>query len=116
MAGLKARERRERARRDPSLIKEHGSAVAYTYWLCRCEVCTQGNRDRQREQMAERDQRIERARQDPSLIKEHGSVTAYSYWGCRCRECKTANTLRCRRWRETGSKTAPIYIDENEEL
>lgn len=115
MAGLKARERRERARRNPSLIKQHGSAVAYSYWLCRCETCTRGNRDRQREQLATRSARAERARRDPSLIKEHGSVTAYSYWGCRCDECRSANTLRCRRWRETGTKTV-MDLNDTEEI
>lgn len=41
----------ERARLDPTLIP-HGTPQGYSYWGCRCDVCTEANtsrRTRQRE-------------------------------------------------------------------
>ena len=60
----------------------HGTAYAYVYYKCRCEPCTQANRDRCAQAQAARLTR-------PTAEHVHGTNGYFNY-GCRCATCKTA--------------------------
>lgn len=63
---------------------QHGTAVGYGYWKCRCDECVLANRKRcyaVKEDMQSRPEDI-----------PHGTMTAYWNWACRCEECRVVGS------------------------
>lgn len=63
--------------RDP----RHGTVNAYVYWGCRCEKCTDANREYGAELRA--------ATMANLSDEDHGKLSVYNA-GCRCEKCKDA--------------------------
>lgn len=62
---------------------------------CRCEVCREGHRIRQK---ATRD--AARWKEIPAHV--HGTTHGYGYWECRCEACRAAK-------RASNARDNPIY-------
>ena len=78
----------------------HGLVSTYTHYGCRCELCTRGHTEYQREMRA---RRHERFRRGEVTIAQHG-LSTYNNWGCRCDVCMAAmwehNQKRGKSWAE----------------
>lgn len=65
---------------------KHGTAHAYQFYRCRCEMCTRAHAARL---LASRQRRTARMIAGEVQVK-HGVYNTYVNWGCRCDDCKAA--------------------------
>lgn len=66
---------------------KHGTRSAYVNGRCRCELCTEANREYMRDWMRARHVKTRRGRLPPEV---HGTIRGYNYFCCRCPRCKQA--------------------------
>lgn len=67
---------------------EHGTAMSYVQYKCRCRICKDWKRDGSRKYVPP---------SDTDLTGRHGTSTAYTAYKCRCDECrewKSANDAK----------------------
>ena len=77
-------------RKPPEGGFQHGSS-GYDNYGCRCDVCKEGNRDKQaalRERNSEERQFINGMWIHP--LAPHGTRNGYQYYKCRCNACRDA--------------------------
>jgi hypothetical protein len=67
-------------------IPNHGTAVEYGHFGCRCMECKVANGKRLKEAYEDRKRRA-------ATDAPHGTESGYRNWGCRCVECTRAGTL-----------------------
>jgi hypothetical protein len=68
----------------------HG-VTGYRTYGCRCETCTDANRDRQWHDTLRRRERLEAGTGEPAVH----NASAYTNWGCRCQVCTEAHAAMC---------------------
>jgi hypothetical protein len=88
-------------------MRHGGSGHAYVYYGCRCDECTDANRDRHQRKTRERF-RLTAANGGIAPVDNHGRSN-YRNWGCRCPICVEANAEYCRQRRQRTS--GPIQTE-----
>lgn len=84
----------------------HGTKKAYDVAGCRCVVCREAKRDRDKERREKLRRRV--AAGDPTL--KHGTATLYSKGGCRCEPCQIAGSRSLREWRIANPDANPGHV------
>lgn len=70
--------------------RAHGTKHGYSYYRCRCDRCTEANREWTARGIANR------AKKDiPAAI--HGKASTYTNWACRCPRCTAAHATRLKK-------------------
>lgn len=83
---------------------KHGY-TGYNRYKCRCDVCTQANRERNHRNTQRRTELLQSGGAPKNL--KHGTASTYGNWGCRCDPCTKAGTEKCRSYyRRVLSATA----------
>ena len=67
-------------------IPNHGTAVEYGHFGCRCLTCKVANGQRLKDAYEDRKRRA-------ATDAPHGTESGYRNWGCRCQPCTDAGTL-----------------------
>lgn len=73
----------------------HGTITGYNYWKCRCERCTEKNREYHQA-------RRKTAGTLPMPASAHGTDNGYKYYKCRCDECRFAYARSQKFYRDNG--------------
>jgi len=74
---------------------KHG-ASAYRNGRCRCDECRAAHRDRVKEEIKIRHQKMV----DGEIEVEHGTISTYRNYACRCDECSAAQSAANRSYHE----------------
>ena len=64
----------------------HGTRTAYVHDRCRCDACTEANRQYQAAL-------VERLSNSEPLAHMHGMASTYNNWRCRCDACRAAGSV-----------------------
>tara|TARA_R110000751_G_scaffold94754_1_gene184976 strand:- start:622 stop:1170 length:549 start_codon:yes stop_codon:yes gene_type:complete len=85
----------------------HGSRWTWTEYGCRCDICVQAARGRQKEIHAKKKAKKAAHRRERTSNSPHGTVSRYTNGACRCDPCRksmAAATLKRKRRKEAKER------------